>query len=186
MPSKEAYRSCVYFFFLRSNCPRSHPGSFQILLRRLPPNSIEPPAFPPSHRVGTPPAPSHLYLFRSHTHLIFHSCSCMRLVFAPTLPRLQQVSSPSPLPRNSWIARTHRSPGAGKPMEPSKALKARYIFFTFIYISFSYNDIRNLFAIDYLKDHPDTTSANFKPVFDHIDEDTHKVFTLLILRVVTN
>ena len=60
-------------------------------------------------------------------------------------------------------------------MEPSKALTARCVF-TYFCIPFSYYDeIRNLFAIDYLKDHPDTTSSEFKKVFDRIDEITRKV-----------
>lgn len=50
----------------------------------------------------------------------------------------------------------------GKPMEPSKALTAR-----------------NLFAIDYLGDHPNTTSAEFKKVFDALDETTRKKYNAL-------
>ena len=70
-------------------------------------------------------------------------------------------------------------------MEPSKALTARCVF-TYFCIPFSYDECRNLFAIDYLKDHPDTTSSEFKKVFDSIDEVTRKVSIEFIILVVMN
>jgi len=56
---------------------------------------------------------------------LFHSRSRMRLAFAPTLPRLQQLSSPSPLRRSSRIARTHRSPGPtlARTTRPSRVVR---------------------------------------------------------------
>jgi hypothetical protein len=72
-----------------------------------------------------------------------------------------------------------------QPMGPSKALTARCVF-AYFHLRFSYVEIRNLFAIDYLKDHPDTTSADFKKVFDSIDEATRKVFVEFIISIVTN
>jgi len=33
----------------------------------------------------------------------------------------------------------------------------------------------NLFAIDYLKDHPTTTNTEFKKVFDNLEESIKKV-----------
>jgi hypothetical protein len=38
----------------------------------------------------------------------------------------------------------------------------------------SHDEVRNLFAIDYLKEHPDTTTAEFKKVFDNLDDVTCK------------
>jgi hypothetical protein len=46
----------------------------------------------------------------------------------------------------------------------------------FAVIEFSHNKVRNLYAIDYIKDHPDTTTAEFKAVFDNLDDATKKVF----------
>ena len=46
--------------------------------------------------------------------------------------------------------------------------------------SFSHDEVRNLFAIDYLKEHPDTTTAEFKKVFDNLDDVTSKGSTLFI------
>lgn len=43
------------------------------------------------------------------------------------------------------------------------------------------NVVRNIFAIDYMKDHPGTTVADFKKVFDSIDKDTKKVFDVISL-----
>ena len=45
---------------------------------------------------------------------------------------------------------------------------------------FSHDEVRNLFAIDYLKEHPDTTTAEFKKVFDNLDNVTSKGSTLFI------
>ena len=50
------------------------------------------------------------------------------------------------------------------------------VCFISVCITFSHMSIRNLFAIDYLKEHPDTTAADFKVVFDALDDTTKKVF----------
>ena len=39
--------------------------------------------------------------------------------------------------------------------------------------------VRNLFAIDYMKDHPGTTVADFKVVFNSIDKETKRVFDVI-------
>jgi hypothetical protein len=43
------------------------------------------------------------------------------------------------------------------------------------------NVVRNLFTIDYMKEHPGTTVADFKKVFNSIDKDTKKVFDVISL-----
>jgi hypothetical protein len=46
-------------------------------------------------------------------------------------------------------------------------------------IAFFDEKLRNLFAIDYMKNHPDTTTAEFKIAFDGLDNATKKVFHFL-------
>jgi len=60
-------------------------------------------------------------------------------------------------------------------MEPSKAITARLLPVYPLYLSLTNYENSNLFAIDYLKDHPDTTKAEFKKVVGALDGPTKQV-----------
>ena len=68
-------------------------------------------------------------------------------------------------------------------MEPTKALTTRFVLLDSV-CSFTNDSFRNLFAIDYLKDHPDTTQAEFKVIYDGLAADIKKVHYLFQLQLL--
>ncbi|EDR00491.1 uncharacterized protein LACBIDRAFT_334098 [Laccaria bicolor S238N-H82] len=74
-----------------------------------------------------------------------------QLIIPPPLVQVPHTTDP-----------TTTKPKRGKAMEPSKAITSQ-----------------NLFAIDYLQEHPDTTKAKFKKVFDALDDTTKQKYDAL-------
>ena len=68
----------------------------------------------------------------------------------------------------------------GKPIEATKALTAWFVLRLEAFVCLLTSFFRNLYAIEYLKDHLNTTPAEFRVVYDGLAPDIKKVRTLLI------
>ena len=70
----------------------------------------------------------------------------------------------------------------GKLMVPSDALTPRFVF-TLTALLFTHLSSSNLFAIDYVKEHPGTTVNQFKEMWKRVEKENNKILKVSISMV---